>query len=442
MAYAGRPAHLTGVEEIVGLFIKTYPLRVNRTETTTVKDLLGVMMEEQHQMAPHLYVPAVELKNCSEMDAQTPLAHSLFVFQNYPIDKTLAGLELDFELENITSHETTDYPMVLEVTPGDEWTVHVNYQAWKFQAKEIESLALHYLSLLEQIAADPDQEIRDLTLLSDRERHEMIEEQMKVVPVPSNYCVHELIDQVAEKTPDAVALVQGKQTVTYKELQEQANRLSWALQKEVTDAGRPIVIMCDRSPEMITALLAILKTGCYYVPLDPDLPKARIEQIVSQIQPSLIVTEGSYLELVADLQTRVFLLDEPACWAQELTQTPQRKAAPSSTAYAIFTSGSTGTPKGVRVKHDQLINALWWHIEFVGFGEQTRTLQIATLTFDASVVEIFCTLISGGTLCLLQRHENKSPQKLAAAIDSQQANLILVVPTMYHALLDHVLMAR
>ncbi|WJQ84571.1 edeine non-ribosomal peptide synthetase EdeN [Brevibacillus brevis] len=437
VAYAGRPAHLTGVEEIVGLFIKTYPLRVKRTETTTVKDLLGVMMEEQHQMAPHLYVPAVELKNCSEMDVQTPLAHSLFVFQNYPIDKTLAGLELDFELENITSHETTDYPLVLEVTPGDEWTVHVNYQAWKFQAKEIERLALHYQSLLEQIAADPDQEIRDLTLLSDHERHEMIEEQMKVVPVPSNYCVHELIDQAAEKTPDAVALVQGERTVTYKELQEQANRLSCALQKEVTDAGRPIVIMCDRSPEMITALLAILKAGCYYVPLDPDLPKARMEQIVSQIQPSLIVTEGSYLELVADLQTRVFRLDEPACWAQELTQIPQRKATPSSTAYAIFTSGSTGTPKGVRVKHDQLINALWWHIEFVGFGEQTRTLQIATLTFDASVVEIFCTLISGGTLCLLQRHENKSPQKLAAAIESQQANAILVVPTMYHALLDH-----
>ena len=167
--------------------------------------------------------------------------------------------------------------------------------------------------------------------------------------------------------------------------------------------------MVDRSYEMIASLFGILKTGNYYIPLDPHIPKERTQYILAQMTPPLAITLKKYEEFFSGFKGKLIFLDEDPLYFKKDTSLHKRCNNPEDIAYVMFTSGSTGVPKGIKVKHYQLLNSLWWHIEFVGFSEKTRMLQTAVLTFDASVVEIFCTLLSGGKLFLIGQEENKFP---------------------------------
>ncbi|OKP94756.1 non-ribosomal peptide synthetase [Paenibacillus sp. P32E] len=438
VAHTGRSIPLAGIEEMVGLFVSTCPQRVKWDATSTVDSLLAVMSREQHERAPYLNVSVAELKGYSGIDVHSVLTYSLFLFQNYPINKSLRSLNLGIEIEEIQSFETANYALVVEIKHDDGLEIHFNYDTSLLQEAVVERIAKHYSNVLKGMIFQPDSQIVNTPIFDVEEQLRLLSAPMDVVSIPADQCVHELFDQVADKFPDATALIDSDKQMSYSQLQQITNQLARAISSKVTGNHRPVAVLCGRSTEMIVTLLGILKSGSFYVPLDPLIPTVRIKQIIDRIQPALLITDNSNMELACELELELLNVQDCSNWEGQYALTIEQTAlASTSPAYAMFTSGSTGKPKGVIVNHSQLINSLWWHNEFVGINTETRTLQIATLTFDASVVEIFCTLLTGGTLHLLQENDNKSPKRLIDLIQLHQINFILVVPTMYRALLDY-----
>ena len=440
VAHTGRAVAVDGIEDMIGLFVSTYPQRTRFDATTTIVQLLHCMSREQYERSPFLVASGAEFKQYSGVDARSVLAHSLFLFQNYPLDKALGGLNLDLAVEKIDSYESANYPLIVEVKQDEEGLdIHYNYDASLLQETTMNRMLQQYKHVLTGMVDQPDRRMIDLPLFTMEEEPRLFAGYRDIVRVPADRCVHQLFDETADRLPDAVALIDSAHQLSYAKLKQRADRLAHVITGRVSGSHQPIAVLCGRSTEMIVALLGIMKSGSFYIPLDPVMPIARMQQIIAQMQPVLLITDDMNYERAGELGIPRLNVQQSSLSKQAADHAIKTVCSSSAApAYAMFTSGSTGVPKGVVVHHDQLVNSLWWHNDFVGIDAATRTLQCATLTFDASVVEIFCTLLGGGTLVLPQDDDNKSPERLVELIRRHHLNLILVVPTMYRALLEHV----
>lgn len=429
---SGRPAELAGVEEMVGPFICAVPVRVRATATTRVSALLGELQRAALAGEAHHHLPIADVQ------ALTPLGRELFdhllVFENYPVDRGLGEGESAWRVEGVEAHDRTHYDLDLTVDPAASVAVKFGYNRSVYGDDQIARVAVQLRAVLEQMAAQPEAEIGALTLATPEEARLVLETfNRTAAPVPAAATLVDLLDAVAAKTRERVAVVHGETSLTYRELHGRANGLAVELQRRGIGPEARVGLMVERSVEMIVAVLGVLKAGAAYVPLDPAYPADRLAFMIGDAQPHLVVCSRSLADRVTG--TAVLVIED----VPSADRAPTPGLRPEHLAYVIYTSGSTGKPKGVMVEHRTLVNAaIAWR---VGYGLETgevRLLQMASLSFDVFAGDFIRALTNGGTLVVCDAETRLDQAAVCELLGRHRITLFESTPGLILPLMEHV----
>ncbi|OBK81100.1 non-ribosomal peptide synthetase [Mycobacterium sp. 1164985.4] len=424
-AVSGRPDEVVGADSMVGLLINTLPVRANITSATTTADLVEQLQDAYNRTLEHQHLALNEIHRVTGHDQ---LFDSMFVYENYPVDT--AALEADHELTipEFSSREYNHYPLTVQANPGDEIGLRVEYDTGVFDAQGIQALINRLERLLVAMTADPRRPLSSVDVL-DSDEHARLDEfgnRAVLTRAPARgSSIVELFAAWEAQTPDAVALVFGERSWTYRELELAANRLAQLLAGAGAGPGQCVAVLFNRSAEAVVAILAVLKTGAAYLPIDPSLPEARIGFIISDAAPLAVVTTAGLADRLDGHAVTVIDVDDPA--VNDQPGTAPRLPRPDDLAYVIYTSGTTGTPKGVAVTHrnvTQLLASSAAALPAVGVWAQCHTLA-----FDVSVWEIFGALLRGGRLVVVPEEVTRSPENFQEVLATEHVSVLTETPS-------------
>ncbi|MCQ6244829.1 non-ribosomal peptide synthetase [Streptomyces malaysiensis] len=446
---SGRPGEIGGVESMVGLFINTLPVRVAPRPEESWAQLLTRVQEQQAALMEHQYIG---LHDTQRLAGVGELFDTLTVFENYPLDPDMldsAGSGL--RVTEAGAEDATHYPLTLVAVPGPRLALRLGYRPELFAADGVRAIGTRLSRLLEAIATAPDQPVADVDILGAAERERtLITWNATEHHIPS-ITLTELIEAQAARTPHATAVVFEGRTLTYAELGARANRLARLLVERGAGPERFVALALPRSLDLIVALVAVLKSGAAYVPVDPDYPAERIRHILADARPAMLLTTADVTEaLPPDDDTPRLPLDAPDTRAalaghSDRDLTDAERLAPLTglnTAYVIYTSGSTGKPKGVLVPHEGIVNRLLWTQARYGLDASDRVLQKTPSGFDVSVWEFFWPLITGARLVVARPEGHKDPAYLARLIRDEGVTTVHFVPSMLQVFLAEPAAAR
>lgn len=440
---SGRPADLPGVDSMVGLFINTLPVRVRISATDTLVPWLRKLQENHADMRRYEYSPLVQIQGWSEVPRGVPMFENLFVFENYPLTELLREEQWSLEVQEVRDVEKTNYPLTLVANPGPQLSLRLCYEYPRFDDATVTRMLTHFRAILENIVAHPMQHLSQVQLLPDSERRQIIYDwNDSRAEFPDGQCAHKLFEQQVARTPDAIAVDAEGIQLTYNELDRRANQLARYLRKLGVGPERLVGICVERSPEMIVGMLAVLKAGGGYLPLDPSYPMERLQFIVDDADVEVLLAQKSQAEQLPENRARLVYLDqELPLIAQESDQSIDAGATADSLAYVIYTSGSTGKPKGVMLSHRGVANLASGMGRTLDVRSGRRVLQFAALGFDATVEEVFKTLLNGATLCLAERYSLMPGPPLVDLLTKQAITTITIPPSVLAALPDATLPA-
>jgi amino acid adenylation domain-containing protein len=448
--YVGQPDIIIGspaanrirseVEPLVGFFVNTLALRSDLSDNPSFRDLLkrvrGTVIDAQaHQDLP--FEKLVEELQPERSLSHNPIFQVTFALQNTP-QQTLKFPNLatsNLEVANTTTK--FDLSLSLEERGRGLWGAF-EFSTDLFEKPTITSMIGHYQTLLEGVVANPDQKLSELPLLTSGEKHRLLAEWNDTeTAYPTAKCIHELFEEQVDKAPGAVAVVFEDKQLTYKELNDKANQLARYLRKLGVGPEVLVGICLERSLEMVVGLLGILKAGGAYVPLDPNYPKERLTFMLEDSQAPVLLTQR-WIEsrLPSHHATRVYLDADWPTIAQERAENGASSTTAGNLAYVIYTSGSTGKPKGVMITHQAICNRLCWMQATYRLDEEDRVLQKTPFSFDVSVWEFFCSLLSGAKLVIAKPGGHQDSTYLADLIVEQGITILHFVPSMLQVFIE------
>jgi amino acid adenylation domain-containing protein/non-ribosomal peptide synthase protein (TIGR01720 family) len=409
---SGRPAALEGVEQMVGMFINTLPVRARVRGEEPVSAWLRVLQEEQADARQYDFTPLLQAQAWSEVPRGRPLFESLVVFENYPIDAALQGKEGDtpvHDLRAARSLERTSFPLALLALPGGELHLQLGYDTGRFTPEAARRMLAHMGVLLAAIAADPDLPVSELPLLTAAERALILDEWNATrAEFPSGGLVHEAIAARAARAPDAPAISFEGRTLTYGELDRRTNQLARHLRAMGVGPETRVGLCMERSPEMVMAIVAVLKAGGAYVPLDPAYPAERIAFCLGDAAAPVVLTQSHLVDAIPPHAGETLFLDTLDL-SHESAEPFDAGADADSLMYVIYTSGSTGKPKGVEVTHRNVARLFTATDAWFGFGEEDVWTLFHSYAFDFSVWEIWGALLYGGRLVVVPFGLSRDP---------------------------------
>ncbi len=301
------------------------------------------------------------------------------------------------------------------------------YASDLFDASTIERMAGHWLALLDAMLAAPEQPVETLSMLAASERSTLLDGwNATATDFPLQHTVQQLIEAQVRHTPDAPALAFGEERLSYRQLNERANRLAHYLIAQGVGPDVLVGVAAERSIEMVVALVAILKAGGAYVPLDPDYPQDRLSYMFEDSGIQLLLTQEALLQrLPIPVSIRSVALDQPGDWlAAYNTSNPCVALTGENLAYVIYTSGSTGKPKGAGNRHVALTNRLCWMQGAYGLDARDTVVQKTPFSFDVSVWEFFWPLMTGARLVVAAPGDHRDPAKLVELINREQVSTL------------------
>jgi len=309
------------------------------------------------------------------------------------------------------------------------------YSTDLFDAATIRRMAGHLSTLLEGIAADPTRRLLALPLLTPAERHRLLVEWNRTeAPYPATSTVHEVFAAAARRDPRRVAVVHESRRMTYAELDARASGLAHRLRALGVGPDRRVAVAMERSPELIVALLAILKAGGAYVPLDPSYPPGLLRFMLDDADAAAVITDSRLLRRLPEARPVTVCLDAIGAEALAAAGAPRSHAGPDHLAYAIYTSGSTGRPKGVAVPHRAVLRLLFG-ADYVSLGPDEVLLQAASVSFDASVFEIWGALLHGGRLVLFPERV-PTPAALREIVRREGVTTLWLTASLFNEVMD------
>ncbi|UWU82886.1 amino acid adenylation domain-containing protein [Bradyrhizobium yuanmingense] len=434
------------IEELIGFFVNTLALRLDLSGQPSVSELLErtrrtVLAAQEHQDLP--FEQVVEIVQPPRALDHTPLFQVMLAWEN----NELGALDLPGLSVEAAGDEIDQVKFDLELSLGEhgaEIAGTLAYATALFDQATIERQRGYLLALLRAMAADAQQEVRRIELLSTAERTYLLEElNQTAARYPAERCIHELFEAQVHKAPDAVAVVCDDERLSYAELNARANRLAHHLIALGAKPDQPVAICVERSPMMVVGLLAILKAGGAYMPLDPAYPSARLRQVLDDAAPRLLLADvAGRAPFGLDVPANVSVVELDAAapaWASLPEANPDPRALSLSSrnlAYVIYTSGSTGTPKGAQNEHRAIVNRLIWMQNAYGLKATDLVLQKTPFSFDVSAWEFFWTLLEGATLVLAPPGAHRDPDALVDLIVSQRITTVHFVPSMLVSFLD------
>ncbi|SHO57056.1 non-ribosomal peptide synthetase [Vibrio quintilis] len=437
----------TALESLIGMFVNTQAIRVGLSDTMTTAGLLAqvkatVLTAQEYQDLP--FEQVVEAVSPTRSLSHSPVFQVMLGLQNLPeTDINVPGLVCsDVETEVMTAQ--FDLNLQLHET-GNTLIATLNYSTALFDEATVQRYLDYWQQLLTAMTATPEVPLSQLPILDDAEYRQVTDEfnqTQTTFPneqLPENICVHQLFEQTVIRQPEATAVVCEQQTLTFRELNQQANQLArWLVTQGVCPDSR-VAVSLERSCDLVVALMATLKAGGAYVPLDPGYPQERLAYMLADSQPVVILTTAELQTRLGEIPEQTVVADMAAIrpWTTEATDNLNLDGLNHRhLAYMIYTSGSTGNPKGVMNEHRGVVNRLNWMKDDYGFSPDDVVLQKTPFSFDVSVWEFFCSLWAGSTLVMAKPEGHKDPLYLKALIEQQQVSILHFVPPMLQTFLE------
>ena len=430
---SGRQADLPGIENAIGVFINTLPIRIRCNDATLSSWLRGI---QQQQVAARNFEHSSlsMIQRCADIKRGEPLFESIVVFENYPEAAEFDQPGCGFQIEAIDYREQSNYPFALLVVPKETIDLHLVFDEAVASLPLAQQLLAGLARLLESFSGAPDRSVIHHGLLSPSEQQAVL---------ARNSCngqadrdpqtVVSLIDRAASQRPDAVALVDGDRSMTYRMLDRHANRIAKQLIESGASPNDLVGVMAERSCEMIAGILGVLRAGAAYVPLDPEYPRSRTTTVLEDARIELVLASAKFGDRMSGEITIMPLAIDDDCPDQPRVDVPIKL---DQIAYVIYTSGSQGRPKGVPITHRNLVSSTLARRPF--YGEPVGAfLLLSSFAFDSSVAGIFWTLTDGGKLVLPPPGSEKDLEVVSNLIAREQVTHTLCLPTLYELLLDN-----
>jgi amino acid adenylation domain-containing protein len=444
----------TALERVVGCFINTVPVRADLSGRPTFATVLARVRQALLGALDHEDFPfplLVEKLQADRDPSRLPICDVAFQMQRFERFGRAAGAStpgelgstynlggLEFEAFSVPMAEG-QFDLFIDTFETDTTVVgKILYNPDLFEAATIARVEQQLHTLLEGIVDDPNRPISALPLLTESERSQLLSGWNQTdEAVPLHACLHELIEEQAARTPDAVAVTFERERLTFRDLDTRANQLARRLRRLGVRPDVPVAICAERSIEMVVGLLAILKAGGAYLPLDPGYPRQRLAFMLADADPPVLLTQQRLLGGLPPTAATTLCLDSD--WeaiGRESSAPLEPVATADDLAYVIYTSGSTGQPKGVMVPHRGIVNRLLWMQRAYTLTADDRVMQKTPFTFDVSVWEFFWPLLAGATLVVARPGGHKDPAHLADLIDREQVTTMHFVPPMLDAFLS------
>ncbi len=434
---AGRPARVADIEQMVGLFINTLPVRVRVRPEMSVNVWLRRIQAEQANSREYEHSPLVELQALSAVPSGTPLFESLLVFENYPLDAGTFGSGTSLKASDVWWFDQTNYPLTLVATFESELSLEIFYDGHRFTGEVVQRILGHLQTILNSFTTGPIPTVAEIPLVTASERSVLLSQWNNTRKDNSGRCVHQLFERQVRETPDQIAVVSGTERVTYGELNVRANRLAHYLLRNGVETESRVGICLEPGVEMIVAVLGVLKAGAAYVPLDPAYPEGRLAFMLGDCGARVLLTESRLLDgrLSQDALRAVCLDTERAEIMRESQVNPAVNISRDNLIYVIYTSGSTGRPKGAGVTHAGFVNlAQWFALEF-GLTERERVLITSSFSFDLTQKDIFAPLTVGAQLHF-PRSTFYDPSDIVETISDRGITFLNCTPSAFYPLID------
>ncbi|MDP9795023.1 amino acid adenylation domain-containing protein/non-ribosomal peptide synthase protein (TIGR01720 family) [Catenuloplanes nepalensis] len=416
---SGRSPELPRADEIIGLLINTIPARVTPRAGETIAELLTRVQAGQAGLLAHQHVRLAELSA-----GGGELFDTYAVFENYPLDRGVLdalGTRAGLRIHGIDSAEGSHYPLGVIATPGDRLRLDVRYRAEAIPRATAERATRRLTETLRRIINDPGLRYARLPLLSPDERADLLEVRNRTEPAPPDAT---FADLVAGHAPDEPAVVYRDTTLTYRDLHARADVVAGRLAARGIGPERSVVVALPRSADQIVAMLAVLKAGGVYVPVDTDYPAERVAYLLDDAAPALVITAPAHTGLLPP-SAPVALLSQLE--AEGPSREPDR-ARPDNAAYTIYTSGSTGRPKAVVVTHGGLPALVRTVADAFRPGPGDRVLQFASQSFDTSVWEL-CMALGTGAAVVVAPAERRLGPELARLLTEERITHLTLPPS-------------
>ncbi len=434
-AVAGRQHPDT--ERMIGMFVNTLALRNKPSMEKSFYALLQEVKETTLRAMENQEYPfeeMIEKLDVRRDPGRNPLFDTMFVMQNFEIRA--------FEADGVKFLPAEVNPGISQfdlVLSADEWqdqlTLRFNYCTKLFRAETVDRLARLYTRLLQNAIEHPWSEIARLEWLSGEEKRLLLSGfnpimQPSPAAIPDNGTLHSIFEVQAKKTPDHVAVLHLGREITYRELNEKSNKLAKALLRR--GVGQEIVVglMLERSIEMAVTILAVLKAGGAYMPMDPSYPAERINHMLADSGAAVLLVQ-EHVKRKAKFDGPVLCVDNEEWYGQENGSSLKLKSGPHNLAYVIYTSGSTGAPKGVCIEHQSIVNTLLWRREEYEMGAGDRVLPLVSSSFDAFIAAFFTPLSSGAAVVLPADEEILELSAMKTLIVSAGVTHLVCTPSMY-----------
>lgn len=435
----GRLLGSADVQRSPGLFVNTLPLRL-RLHGVSVRGLVQQTHTELAELLHHEQTPLAVAQGCSGVPASSPLFNALLNYR-FGTANIEAGFVVGSGIEVLATQDRTNYPIVLSVDDvGDGFTLAAQTECSIEPRRVTAYLHEAIASLVQALEQAPHTPALALSVLPESERCEVVESfNATHAPVHSEKRVHEIFEEQAARTPHATALSHGGQSLTYRDLDVRASQLARTLTRRGVGPDQLVAIFVERSLEMVVGLVAILKAGGAYLPLDPNYPEERLQYMIEDAAPRVVLTQDSLKHRVPGSSADILVLDTMPLDQGEAAaaDVPPLGQGSSNLVYVIYTSGSTGRPKGTAMEHRSMVNLIEWHRQVFGSSSDHRVLQFAALSFDVAFQEIFSTLCTGGTLVLLDEAVRRDPCALAELLNRERIDRLFLPPLMLQSLAEY-----
>lgn len=430
---SGRPPEVSGIEQMVGMFINSIPVRIRRNDQTTFAELLETVRDHVALSSGNEFVALPEIQNASLLKRE--LLDHVLVFENYPLEEGIQlknERDLGFVLSQVQVFEQTNYHFNVVIVPSGEISIRLGYNTKVYDQDFIEGIQRHIELIAESLLDRTDMRISELMLLSGTDAATSGSAkgtEYSALEQPGT--LTQWLKQQAIQNPDNVALVYGESKLTYAELDGKSNTLARELREWAIGPEDIIGIMAEPSLEMIVAIWGVLKAGAGYVPIDPEFSAERQAYMLKDSEARLLITQEGNLR-AEELPVETLYLDSNQMENGAEIQWPDND--PTDTVYVIYTSGTTGVPKGVAIAHHNLVNYLIWFQRTAELRSSDKTALTSSFAFDLGYTALFSAMVSGCELHLLDKELYASPQRLLEYGRVHNLTFLKMTPTLYSTL--------
>ncbi len=431
------------LEPVIGCFVNNVAMRGRLGGNPPFREFLTQTSKAVLAAFDNREVPfdrIVEALRPARSTSHSPLFQAMFTLQSFPVDPAQPqGLKMELMSLRDDANEPSRFDITMEIDEHQDGlrTIY-EYATDLFDEATIARMFGEYVELLRQALAAPDLRLRDIPMLTANDQRVLLDDVNATrFEHDRSVCIHEMVAAAAAASPDAIAVQASDTTLTYGQLERRSNQMAQLLRERGVTDGSLVGVCLDRIADLPVALLAVLKAGAAYVPVDPAHPAERLVYTLTDATVACVITEARFVPLVEASNAPLLLVDadDGAILAQS-SHAPDSQVRPEDLAYVIYTSGSTGRPKGVEVEHRNVVNFLRSMEREPGFGRDDVLLAVTTPSFDIAGLEIFLPLVCGARTVIASRADVLDGEQLVRLLEETRATVMQATPATWRLMLD------